>query len=225
MYLKYLKIAFKCFFLLLYCLYALCTYFISTCPRCLRSLEKLFGLVFPSCPHTLVVETEPPDPLDNGNPQVLSVQYGFFLSAEILPNTAPGASSCPFHSPFSSCFSLHVHHTILSLLQQAFHSCLVRGVTPSTPSPSLALLLKRHFFLPENERGNMIVRIHESESEVAQSCPTHCDPMDCTLPGSTVHGILQARILEWIVISSSRRSSQRRDGTPVSCHEGGFFTI
>ena len=145
MYLKYLKIAFKCFFLLLYCLYALCTYFISTCPRCLRSLEKLFGLVFLSCPHTLVVETEPPDPLDNGNPQVLSVQYGFFSSAEILPNTAPGASSCPFHSPFSSCFSLHVHHTILSLLQQAFHSCLVRGVTPSTPSPSLALLLKRHF--------------------------------------------------------------------------------
>ena len=39
-------------------------------------------------------------------------------------------------------------------------------------------------------------------SEVAQSCPTLCDPMDCSLPGSSVHGILQARILEWVTIPS-----------------------
>ena len=44
-------------------------------------------------------------------------------------------------------------------------------------------------------------------SEVAQSCPTLCDPMDCSLPGSSVHGILQARILEWVAISFSRGSS------------------
>ena len=37
----------------------------------------------------------------------------------------------------------------------------------------------------------------KSESEVAQSCPTLSDPMDCSLPGSSVHGILQARVLEW----------------------------
>ena len=43
---------------------------------------------------------------------------------------------------------------------------------------------------------------YESESEVAQSCPTLCDPMDCSPPGSSVHGILQARILEWVAISS-----------------------
>ena len=42
---------------------------------------------------------------------------------------------------------------------------------------------------------------------ITQSCPTLCDPMDCSLPGSFVHGILQARILEWIVRPSSRRSS------------------
>jgi len=47
--------------------------------------------------------------------------------------------------------------------------------------------------------------------EVAQSCPTLCDPVDCSLPGSSVHGILQARILEWIAISFSRGSSQPRD--------------
>ena len=42
----------------------------------------------------------------------------------------------------------------------------------------------------------------KSESEVAQSCPTLCDPMDCSLPGSSVHGILQARVLEWGAIAS-----------------------
>ena len=43
----------------------------------------------------------------------------------------------------------------------------------------------------------------ESESEVIQSCPTLCDPMDCNLPGSSVHGIFQAIVLEWIAISFS----------------------
>ena len=60
---------------------------------------------------------------------------------------------------------------------------------------------------------------------VAQWCPTLCDPMDCSPPGSSVHGILQARILEWVVISFSRGSSQPRDGTQVSCIAGRFFTI
>ena len=52
----------------------------------------------------------------------------------------------------------------------------------------------------------------------AQSCLTLCDPMDCSSPPvSSVHGLLQARILEWISISSSRRSSRLRDRTLVSC--------
>ena len=45
------------------------------------------------------------------------------------------------------------------------------------------------------------------ESEVAQWCPTLCDPMDCSLSGSSVHGIFQARVLEWIAVSFSRGSS------------------
>ena len=53
--------------------------------------------------------------------------------------------------------------------------------------------------------------IDESESEVAQSCLTLCNPMDCSLPGSTVHGIFQVRILEWVAISFSRGSSWPRD--------------
>ena len=60
---------------------------------------------------------------------------------------------------------------------------------------------------------------------VTQSCPTCCDPMDCSLPGSSVHGIPQARILEWIPMISSRGSSQPRDQTQVSHIAGGFFTI
>ena len=48
-------------------------------------------------------------------------------------------------------------------------------------------------------------------SEVAQSCPTLCNPVDCSLSGSSIHGILQAGILEWIAISSSRGSSWPRD--------------
>ena len=60
---------------------------------------------------------------------------------------------------------------------------------------------------------------------VAQSCPTLCDPMDCSLPGSSVPGIPQVRILGWITIPFSRVSSQPRDWTQVSCTAGGFFTL
>ena len=55
--------------------------------------------------------------------------------------------------------------------------------------------------------------------KVAQSCPTLCNPMDYT-----VHGILQARILEWVAFPFSRGSSQPRDQTQVSHIGGGFFT-
>ena len=64
----------------------------------------------------------------------------------------------------------------------------------------------------------------ERESEVAQSCLTLCDPMDYSPPSSSVHGILQARILEWVAIPFSRESSQRRYPTQVSCISGSFFT-
>ena len=65
----------------------------------------------------------------------------------------------------------------------------------------------------------------ESEVLVVQSCPTLCDPMDCSLPDSAIHGILQARILERVAIPFSRGSSQARYQTQVSCIAGRFFTI
>ena len=61
-------------------------------------------------------------------------------------------------------------------------------------------------------------------SKLLQSGLTLCNPMDCSPPGSSVHGILQARILGWVVMPSSRTSSQPRDRTCSSCTAGGFFT-
>ena len=60
---------------------------------------------------------------------------------------------------------------------------------------------------------------------VARSCPTLCNPVDCSLPTSSVHGILQAKILEWVPILFSRGSSQPRDRTWVCYMAGIFFTI
>ena len=59
----------------------------------------------------------------------------------------------------------------------------------------------------EEELKSLLMKV-KSESEVAQSCPTLHDPMDCSLLGSSLHGILQARILEWVAVSFFRGSSQ-----------------
>ena len=65
----------------------------------------------------------------------------------------------------------------------------------------------------------------ESESEVAQSCPTLRDHMDCSLPVFSVHRIFQERVLEWDAIAFSRESSQHRDQTRVSRIGGSHFAI
>ena len=61
-------------------------------------------------------------------------------------------------------------------------------------------------------------------AKLLQSCPTLCGCMDCSPPGPSVHRILQARILEWVAMPSSRGSSLPRDWTHVTCIAGGFFT-
>ena len=71
----------------------------------------------------------------------------------------------------------------------------------------------------------------KSESEVAQSCPTLCDPMDCSLPGSSIHGIFQARILEWGAIAFPASSpsvlyiSYSLRGYTVLIHFMTFFCL
>ena len=65
----------------------------------------------------------------------------------------------------------------------------------------------------------------ESESEVSQSCQTLCNPVDCSPPGFSIHGILQARMLEWVASSFSRGSSRPRDRTQVSRIAGRCFYL
>ena len=60
---------------------------------------------------------------------------------------------------------------------------------------------------------------------ITQLCPALCNPMDYSRPGSSVHGILQSRTLEWVAIPFSRGSSQSRDRTWVLCIAGRFFTV
>ena len=62
-------------------------------------------------------------------------------------------------------------------------------------------------------------------SEVAQSCLTRSNPVDCSLPSSSVHGIFQAKVLEWVAISFSRGSSPSRDQTRVSCIVDRRFNV
>ena len=91
-------------------------------------------------------------------------------------------------------------------------SCVRPCATPETAAhqapPSLGFSRQEHWSgLPFPSP------VHESESEVAQSCPTLSDPMDCSLPGSSVHGIFQARVLEWGAIAFSINSDRNIKNT------------
>ena len=92
---------------------------------------------------------------------------------------------------------------------------------------TLLIFFIHHHILVFTRRGHIQSYLIDFLSEfsltrkkvlVSQSCPTLCDPMDCSPPGSSVHGILQARILEWITMPSSRGSSWPRDRTHVLLH-------
>ena len=99
-----------------------------------------------------------------------------------------------------TCFCFRLKNTGFSLLPSSSISGL----------PDFALCMVVHGYL------------------VTQSCLTLCDPIDCSPPGLSVHGILQARILEWVAISSSRASSWPRDQiriSCVSCIAGRFFIL
>ena len=87
----------------------------------------------------------------------------------------------------------------------ATHSSILGWRIPWTKEPG-----GLQFMQSQRDKLNVGIE-NESESEVAQSCPTLCDSMDCSLLGSSVHEILQARVLEWVAISFSRGSSRPRD--------------
>ena len=116
-----------------------------------------------------------------------------------------------------------------------FHGCLV-GYSPWDCKKS-DMTEQLHWFtgecsFPNAQQGTSywLARAISSThlplwSEVAQLCPTLCDPGDCSPPGSSVHGIFQARMLEWVAISFSRGSSQPRDWIQVSRIAGRCFNL
>ena len=83
------------------------------------------------------------------------------------------------------------------------------------PSPPKGLLGVSYSNILENHYQGYDSRRWKGKWKllVAQSCLTLCDPMDCNLPGSSIQGILQAKILEWVAISFSMGSCRLRDGT------------
>ena len=93
-------------------------------------------------------------------------------------------------------------------------SALHSGVTLINYLPSLHLRCFFFFYYKLYNSVYFIGCVHACS--VIKSCPTFCDPMDCSLPGSSVRGIFQVRTLEWVAISSTKGSSQPRDLTWVS---------
>ena len=163
--------------------------------------------------------------------------------------------ACPVHIQFSSVQSLShvwlcdpincrmpgipVHHQLPEFTQTHVHR-VCDAIQPSHPlsSPSppgpnpvhiIYMQLTSYGELRISLFFKFLLTVYHclrySYVLVTQSCPTLCYPMDCSPPGSSVHGISQVRILEWVAISFSRGSSQPRDQTQTSCITGRFFTI
>ena len=92
---------------------------------------------------------------------------------------------------------------------------------PRNPNPGL--LHCRWLLYCRSHQGNPYFCL--GQTKLLQLCSTLWDPVDCSLPGSCIHGIPQARILEWVAIPFFRGSSWCRDRIPVFCIAGWFFTI
>ena len=149
---------------------------------------------------------------------LLPSNYSLLLPVSGLPAALQPHHLHPTSSPFSLLFALGSLHNCSSNVSAILwfiikNICLVFVLIPWTN------------FLKPLEFPKWWVIKERKESEVAQSCPTLCDPLDCSPPGSSIHGILQARVLEWIAVSCSRGSSWPRDQTQVSCIAGRHFTI
>ena len=111
---------------------------------------------------------------------------------------------------------MHLHQDIFTVSH--VHNILEKGTSSFS---KLQMQWKKLFFILVFQTTQK----HFCLLEVAQLCPTLCDPKDCNLPGSSIHGIFQARIQEWVAISFSRTSSGSRDWTRVSHTVGRHFTI
>ena len=150
----------------------------------------------------------------------------------VLPTECTGHSKQPL--PTTEEKNLHMDITKWSImksdwlysLQSKMENSIQSAKTNTRPncgSDHELLIAKFRLKLKKVGKTTRLFR-YESESEIAQSCPTFCDLMDCSLPGFSVHGILQARILEWVTIFFSRGSSRPRDQTQSPTLEADALT-
>ena len=130
---------------------------------------------------------------------------------------------CPWGRPLIS-----RPHFFIYKMGQCYNSELIRGLCELSEIMQMKPLALR---LKQLETSRDVVNVNSKAFWVlvcvlvVQLCPTLCDPMYCNPLGCSIHGILQARILEWVAIPFSRGSSLPRDQTQVSCITGRFFTI
>ena len=132
-----------------------------------------------------------------------------------VPQSCPTLWSHGLYSPWNSP-GQKIEVGSLSLLQRIFPT--------QGSNPGLSHCRQIIYQLSQKGSSKLSPRGCGGGGLVVKSCPTDCDPMDYNLPGSSVHGILQERILEWIAISFSRGFSQPRNQTWVSWIAGRFFT-
>ena len=161
------------------------------------------------------------------------------LFPEVCSNSCPLSRWC--HSTISSCHPLLLlpsifpsirvfsNESVLCIRWPKYWSFSI-SISPSNEYSGLISIRTEWFDLPALQ-GTLksLLQHHISLSLYRKallcSYPTLWDPMDCSLPGSSVHGIFQARILEWVAIPFSRGSSWPRDRTCVSCFTGEFVTV
>ena len=142
-----------------------------------------------------------------------------FLSGSgliVTPLTCDGSRSLTCGSRYPEGTGPQVGSPFMSQLTRAHGNC---GTGWVLPGPELVLVKVQIGVrdLSREAEKNASVWYFVHVCSVTKSCPSLCQPMDCSPPGSFVHGILQARILEWVAISFSRGYSWPRDQTWVSC--------
>ena len=137
----------------------------------------------------------------------LKIETGRMIPGNAKPSRVPGWGSWHRWVPrgYFECFRVH---------------WFLQGLLTGAPLEKSTRSIYSNIFLTQYS----ITAVGVCVCLVTQSCPTPGDPMNCNSPGSSVHGIFLARILEWVAIPSSRGSFQPRDWTWLSCIEGRFFT-
>ena len=159
--------------------------------------------------------------LDSKNVKIQN--HGFLM--DLQPTEHMYTHKC-MHAPMQLFYAKYIPRPFNSLNFHLFHCQTITFTVPSS-LPSISSSTFYNLALPPNPTSCREPAFSpiESESEVGQLCLTLCDHMDCSLPGSSIHGIFQARGLQWVATSFSRGSSRPRDRTRVSRIAGRCFTV